>query len=289
MVEPNQESRSFQLPKSIGLAVKLLERISPALTSYFLLQKFFSPIKFPTPQSEMFFKQTCALRREKINDKTVTIYHKGIQGPHVLFCHGWSGRSTQFANLASFLIDNGFRVTLFTAPAHGSSEDAKTDLREFVETLHFCHKSYGPFDAVIGHSLGGIAVINAVKEGLPVNKIVTIGSPASISGVVDDFMNLVGAGGTTKKVFTEALEKRYQQPLDASAPVQLIAGNSFPEGLIIHDEDDLDAGVHYAKELHAVWPNSRTLITKGLGHRRILSDVEVGKTILSFLTEKISD
>lgn len=283
MVEQKQESRSFQLPKSVAFAVKILERLSPSLTARFLLKKFFSPLKFSTPQSELFFKQTCSLRREKINNKTVTIYHKGTHGPNILFCHGWSGRSTQFAHLATTLIDHGFRVTLFTAPAHGSSEDTTTDLREFVETLHFCQKNFGPFHAAIGHSLGGIAVINAVKEGLPVQKIVTIGSPASISGVVDDFMRLLGAGAKTKKKFIQALEKRYQQPLDTYAPVQLIQEQAFPEGLVIHDEDDQDAGVHYAHELAAVWPNSKKHITKGLGHRRILSDTQVCAEILNFI------
>jgi pimeloyl-ACP methyl ester carboxylesterase len=282
MTESTQETRSFRLPKPLVYSVKALNALSPYITHRFLLKFFFTPLKFPTPAREMFFKQTCDLRREKINNKSITIYHKGKSGPNLLFCHGWSGRSTQFADLASHLIENGFRVTLFTAPAHGSSEDKETDLREFIETIHFCEKNFGPFEAAIGHSLGGIAVINACKEGLHINKLVTIGSPATVSGVVDDFLNVVGAGSKTRRRFIKALEKRYQQQLDAAAPLLLMQNESIP-GLIVHDADDLDATVAYAYQLEKVWRGSELFITKGLGHRKILSDPAVMAAIANFL------
>lgn len=282
MDERIQETRSFRLPTTLVVSVKLLDALSPFLTNRFLLNRFFTPINFSTPQREMFFKQTCDLRREKINNKSVTIYHNGKAGPHLLFCHGWSGRSTQFADLATHLIAQGFRVTLFTAPAHGSSDDKETDLRGFIDTIKYCETHYGPFDAAIGHSLGGIAVINAFKEGLAVKRLVTISSPATVIGVVDDFLNLVGAGKRTRKRFIKSLEKRYKQPIDSPAPVLLMEGDTTP-GLIVHDEDDLDASVTYAHQLHQSWNGSQLFITKGLGHRKILSDPTVFEAINAFL------
>jgi pimeloyl-ACP methyl ester carboxylesterase len=53
--------------------------------------------------------------------------------------------------------------------------------------------------------------------------------------------------------------------------------------LIIHDEDDLDINVSCAKNIHKQHPNATLMVTKGLGHRRILRDEKVIQKILSFI------
>jgi pimeloyl-ACP methyl ester carboxylesterase len=276
------EVRSFKAPHSVLLLVKSLEIASPKLATKFLFRHFFSPIKFPTPEREEAFKHSCALHREKINDKQVTIYKKGHSGPIVLLVHGWSGRSTQFFSLAEQLVNCGFRILTFTAPAHGSSKDKQTDLFEFVETISFCQKNYGPFYAAVGHSLGGMAIINAIKRDLKIEKLVTLGAPSSVEGVVDDFINVVGASEATRALLKKALVKKYNFELDDPAPVRIMKGSQLP-GLIIHDKADMDAGVDYAEALHEVWPNSKLILTEGLGHRGILHDPAIIAEITNFL------
>jgi pimeloyl-ACP methyl ester carboxylesterase len=276
------QTRSFKVPLSVLLLVKSLETASPKLAMKFLLKHFFSPLKFPTPEREQSFKHMCSLHREEIHGKRITIYKKGFEGPTVLLVHGWSGRSTQFYELAERLIRGGFKILSFTAPAHGSSDDKKTDLFEFVETIMFCQKNYGPFYAGIGHSLGGVAIINAIQKGLEIEKLVTLGTPSSVVGVVDDFIQAAGASVKTSDLLKAALEKKYGFDLNDPAPVNLMKGSNLP-GLVIHDKDDMDAGVNYAEELHQVWPASELLITEGLGHRGILHDEGVANKILTFL------
>ena len=53
--------------------------------------------------------------------------------------------------------------------------------------------------------------------------------------------------------------------------------------LIIHDEDDQDIDVSCAKSIHDQHPNASLMITKGLGHRRILRDQNVIQKIVSFI------
>ena len=53
--------------------------------------------------------------------------------------------------------------------------------------------------------------------------------------------------------------------------------------LIIHDEDDRDIDVSCAKNIHNQHPNATLMITKGLGHRRILSEEKVINKIISFI------
>jgi hypothetical protein len=37
---------------------------------------------------------------------------------------------------------------------------------DFITTILEIDKQFGPFDAAIGHSLGGMSVLNAIKKGL---------------------------------------------------------------------------------------------------------------------------
>ena len=48
-------------------------------------------------------------------------------------------------------------------------------------------KQFGPFEIAIGHSLGGMSVLNAIKDGLIVDKAVIIGSGDIVQDILDEF------------------------------------------------------------------------------------------------------
>ena len=54
--------------------------------------------------------------------------------------------------------------------------------------------------------------------------------------------------------------------------------------LIIHDENDKDVPVSCAHHIHKHHLNSNLLITKGLGHNKILGDEKVIEEIINFTT-----
>ena len=55
------------------------------------------------------------------------------------------------------------------------------------------------------------------------------------------------------------------------------------EGLIIHDEEDLETPYHYAVKINERWKASTLITTKGLGHN--LKSKDVVKTIVHFITQ----
>ena len=54
--------------------------------------------------------------------------------------------------------------------------------------------------------------------------------------------------------------------------------------LVVHDEDDVDVHVSSAYEIAENLEQGELFITSGLGHRRILGDMNVMKKIFSFLS-----
>lgn len=103
-------------------------------------------------------------------EKSVVTYLYGKSDQKVLLVHGWSGRGTQLFKIADELLENGYSTVSFDAPAHGKSKGDTTIMSEFIASILEIEKQFGPFEIAIGHSLGGMSVLNAIKDGLKVKK-----------------------------------------------------------------------------------------------------------------------
>jgi pimeloyl-ACP methyl ester carboxylesterase len=88
----------------------------------------------------------------------------------VLLAHGWSGRGTQMPLLAAALAKNDYQVISFDAPGHGRAAGKMSMMPFFIEAIHHLESTRGPFHAAIGHSLGGMSLLRAAKEGLNLEK-----------------------------------------------------------------------------------------------------------------------
>jgi pimeloyl-ACP methyl ester carboxylesterase len=273
---------SYKASNSLKRRLAIAQLISSQLTFKIALRFFFSPIRFPTPERELSIKQSGILSREIVNNKRITIYQYGKSTKTVLLVHGWSGRASQFYALTPELEKAGYKVLSFTAPAHGSSEDEETNMLEFADCIKFLDVMYGPFDALIGHSLGGMAILNAIEQGVKTNKVVFLGVPGYIKDVVADFCNRLGLNKKVEQKLLNHLSAQYGGDIEVFSTTRLAAKMDIP-GLIIHDVDDRDVAIEFARQNHKVWPKSKLVETNGLGHRLILSDANVIKKIKEFI------
>lgn len=78
----------------------------------------------------------------------------------MILVHGWGVSSVWFSEMIPFLVDHGYRVTIFDTPGHGKSEhrpgqikyeDLKADYQYILEKLNLKDKPYG----LLGWSAGG--------------------------------------------------------------------------------------------------------------------------------------
>ncbi|HXH94675.1 MAG TPA: hypothetical protein VNN25_24075, partial [Thermoanaerobaculia bacterium] len=53
--------------------------------------------------------------------------------------------------------------------------------------------------------------------------------------------------------------------------------------LVIHDEDDADVPARFGHDLADVWPDAVLMLTRNLGHRRILRDPTVIAAAIEFI------
>ena len=273
---------SYIAPRALIAWLKLLQAVAPKLALKKALTFFFSPIKFPTPEREEAFKHSCIISREEVNNKRITVYHIDQGVEKILLVHGWSGRATQFYKIAPAMAKAGYKVFAFTAPAHGSSPDKQTHMLEFADCIKYLDKKYGPFKAIIAHSIGGAATLNAIDQGVKTEKVVLLGVPGYIKDVVLDFCKRLRLNNKIANLIIQDLKETYDEDYEKFSTTRLAENMSIP-GLIIHDTEDLDVDVAFARENHRVWKGSEYMETNGLGHRLILADEQVIDRIKDFI------
>ena len=79
-------------------------------------------------------------------------------------------------------------------------------------------------------------------------------------------------------------EKKYGAKMNHYSASNAAKEVSIPV-LIIHDENDVDVNVKAAHNINKNLKNSELMITKNLGHRKILGNTEVIKRIVEFIKE----
>jgi len=279
----NNKPKPQDIPKTVIKTAKFIEAISSKLAVSFAYKLFITPISHKVPKREEYMEQNTEqlfVDVPKIKKKIrVLEYGKGTK--KVLLVHGWSGRSTQLVSIADALRKKGYRIISFDAPAHGKSEGKTSHMILFIECILELERIYGKFEVAIGHSLGGMSVINAIKRGFKPEKAVIIGSADVVFDIFEGFVKSLYLKDEIVLKLKEKFEKKFNSVLsdyDVFSAAQKVSIPVF----VIHDKQDTNVPYSCAKHIYKNLPNGKLLLTHGLGHRKILGDANVIQQIMDF-------
>lgn len=204
-------------------------------------------------------------------------------GPGVLLVHGWEGQGMNLGQFVAPLVASGYQAIALDGPAHGASPGEMSHPMSFAQGILGVGQEVGPLAGVIAHSMGGAGTALALQRGLAVQRVVLISSPSSITGVLQRFAHLAQLSAPVADRFYQLVEEHVGLPADEVDIAHIGAGFSTP-ALIIHDTADREIPFADAQAIAATWPASSLYATKGLGHRRILTDPGVITAATGFLT-----
>ncbi|HET8754276.1 MAG TPA: alpha/beta hydrolase [Salinimicrobium sp.] len=272
------------VPPYILFTGKFLTTVSPYLASRFAARLFLSPFRYKMPEREMEMDKNSTHEKVVVPsiNREIVVYNYGEFGKKILLVHGWSGSGTQLAVLAKALLESGYSVTSFDAPAHGKAPGKISMMPFFSEAIHHLNETKGPFEAVIGHSLGGMASLKALKDGMQTKKLVIIGTGNSITHITREFARNMHLNEKVAAKMKKYLDRKFKQDMDNYSGAVSAESVKVPT-LVIHDEDDVDVHVSAAHEIHEKLQTGEIFITNGLGHRRILGNGAVINKIIEFL------
>ncbi len=203
-----------------------------------------------------------------------------------LILHGFSSAACKFHQYVQPLINKGYEVVAFDAPAHGSSEGKTINALVYSNLVIQLSAQYGPFNGFISHSFGGLALCLALENAPPPagSRVVLIAPATETSTAIDSAFKLFHlCDPRVRTAFESIITKLSGKPVSwfsVNRSIQQIEA----EFLWVHDEDDTitpfaDALVTRNKNL----PNVQFVITQGLGHQQIYKDETIKNKVIDFL------
>ncbi|MBA2459046.1 MAG: alpha/beta fold hydrolase [Gemmatimonadales bacterium] len=268
---------------ALRTAFRAVGSVAPGVAARWAETIFCTPPRSPLRTAEEAFVATGARFTVRWEDEELAAWEWG-QGPTVLLVHGWGGRAGRLTELAKALVDAGFRVVGYDAPAHGLSSGRFASLPEFARALRAVSDAVGSVYAVVGHSLGGAAVSLALHDGLAASRVVLLAPPADVVVFSHAFASQVGLPERAHAAMRHNLETRLRMRWE-DLHIPTLAPRLRVPALLIHDRDDSDVPYGHAEEITRAWPDARLVATAGLGHRAILRDQAVLRATVEFLRE----
>jgi len=220
------------------------------------------------------------------DNEQIAIYHWGQGKQRILVLPGWNSRASHFKNYIEQLNSMGYRVTGIDPVGHGHSSGDRTNLRQYLKVIHDVNDTYGPFEAVIGHSFGGFCIPFALNKFKIANKAILLATPNNLMWLFDRFVRILDTPSSVRIQMQQRTEQLLGpdcwQEYDIPAQVQRLY--HIPT-LIVHDEHDVDVPLELARENHAAWPESSLLVTSKLGHHRVLRHPSAVKSVIEFIQQ----
>lgn len=287
MSSKSKNVRGVKVPKIIIGTAKVLSLVSDKALTLFAARLFTTPIRHKIPKREIEMERHTVQEQLYIPsiDKSIVVYLFGESTRKVLLVHGWSGRGTQLVKIADTLIQNGYSTVSFDAPAHGKSKGKTTLMPEFIFCINEIAKKYGPFESAVGHSLGGMSILNAAKRGFKTNSMVVIGSGDIVDDIMSDFIRKLKLDKKYTQLLRHHFEKKSDETMDSYSAYHAAAQIDTPV-LVIHDINDNEVPVKCGKHIHDHLKNGQLILTEGLGHRKILGNDSVIANIVKFINDE---
>ena len=260
---------------SIRSLLRLAWYWAPEMTQRLLVRLFSTPQAYKTNAAETACLAQGRSFQVPVNGNRIKAWKWG-RGPGVLMLHGWNGRGIQFQGFIEPLVAAGYTAIALDGPAHGESGGRYTNYFDFSDTAR-AFLAPGPgleIRAVIGHSFGAAAFINALTKDRLALPAFFISPVLRLRELFVGAARQIGVPARITAQMIETLEAQYGYSLSEDNPVRLLEQLSVPI-LIAHDREDHTVSIDDAEQQARSYDTVDLLATHGLGHRRILSDPAV--------------
>ncbi|WP_165967434.1 alpha/beta hydrolase [Luteimonas aestuarii] len=232
-------------------------------------------------------------KTHRVHGREVVSWSWGA-GPTVLLLHGWGGHGAQMHAFVPPLLEAGFRVVMFDAPAHGASGPSRlggnrVTFIEIVDALRVVAASTGPLAGLIAHSGGCAVAALALRDGWQGPRRMTFVAPFALpSAAIEPFASTVGASAAVAAAFREQAERRLARAWEDFDIPALPGVRELPPLLVVHDREDREVPFFNGETVASAWPGANLLATDGLGHRRLLRDPGTVARIVGFMMPEAS-
>jgi pimeloyl-ACP methyl ester carboxylesterase len=263
------------------------QRFSPGLAARAAFHLFLRTFRHPLRADD-----AAALARARrlsipVRGHAITAYEWAGSGPLIVILHGWGSSSARFTLMAQALHARGWRVVVPDAPGHGASPGRSSSLPEFMASLDAIAAHCGPPRALVGHSLGALAIACRHRDGPPpwaseLRKVVLVAMPSGAEFLLGKFIELLRLSAATERALRSRFLGRFgAAPADYAA----LPGAARIEAglLLVHDRGDDIVPFEHSEALASRLPVARFIATEGGGHSALTRNARTIADIVEFL------
>lgn len=265
----------------MGAVIRGVDLLSPRLGARVAARVFLTPRKARLPERERVWLERARPETFAVGTFQLSGHRWRESGEPVLLIHGWEGRGSQLGGLALALAELGLQPITVDLPAHGGSVGAQTNLVEISKAIGAMVSHLGGVKGIVAHSFGAAGTTVALREPLPVGRLVYLAPSEDFEHYPKVFSRWLGLSHHLSERMRHSVEARLGITM-AELRGGLLAPRMRVPLLVIHDEDDVDVPWQDGKTYTEAWPDSILQTTRGLGHRRILREPEVLASVAAF-------
>lgn len=272
-------------PRATWAALQVAGRISAGAAGPLAARLWFTPWRVPMSEAEG------ARRAEWLRDTTPFVvsaapdplrgYLAG-EGPTVLLVHGWGDSAATLGGFVRPLVEAGWRVAAVDLPAHGDARRRETTVFEMADALVETAAYLGGVRAVVGHSMGGLVTLVALRDRLRAEATVLIAPAVRLEDAVAKFRSMFRLPSKAVAGLRREIDRRFGPDIWADLAADRLVAGLPVRGLVIHDRDDRQVPFDLGASVAAAWP-APFVATEGLGHRGIVRDPEVIAKVADFV------
>jgi pimeloyl-ACP methyl ester carboxylesterase len=262
----------------------LLQGISPTLAGRVALRMFLTPARRRVEAGDAPVLAEARKRHLHAGEHHFVAWQWGDQAPWVVLLHGWGSHAARFANFIAPLRAAGFSVIGIDAPAHGHSPGKQSDLLKFRDCLAEVLRTHSPVHAVVGHSLGGgalLTVLAETREHHP-EKICLFGVPSDMDYILESFAMMLSLRDPARARLRQLFEKRFGRSAKDISVTAAASSVRMPV-MVVHDDDDNVAPIAQGLAVAAALPGAQLIRTQGFGHSGALRDPATIERVVGFL------
>lgn len=287
IVAENQDtSRPLERPsktnwklETLKYMLKVLQYVSPSKTSEIVWSYFTKPIKarFTGPQESILAKA----EKNSVSyfGHDLVTYKWGTEGPKVLLSHGWNSKIADFRRMIEALVEKGYVVEGIDMKAHGKSPGTHTALPEIRDILKNYYVQNAPYQAVVGYSIGGLAMgvmLSELSKEIQPKNLFVIAAPSNTRYFFKEVVKEeLGFRDKVYEEMCEMVETHYHQRIDYFDMRSLGSKIGSENIHLIYDEDDQTVPFDRGLEMLETFPEATFVHAKGLGHYKIIAYQDV--------------
>ncbi|WP_054851486.1 bifunctional alpha/beta hydrolase/OsmC family protein [Olleya sp. ITB9] len=228
------------------------------------------------------------------------------QHPHnfVIFAHCFTCNKNLSAvkNISRELTANGFGVLRFDFTGLGESEgnfentNFSGNVEDLISASNYLEENYIAPSLLIGHSLGGAAVIFAASKIKSVKAVATIGAPSNPKHVQHLIQSSVKEINTTGKANVNiggrpfTIKKQFLDDIETKS-LPDVAQNLRKALLVMHSPQDTTVGIENAEDIYVAARHPKSFVTlDGADHLLLKKEdsVYAGSVIATWAKRYIS-